>query len=429
MATARKYRVIISGTVLPEKPRAEVIAELAALFHARSDTAEKLLQGKPVALVKEYARAPAEKICDAIRTAGAECKIEEIVPEPTHKRPPKTAKKPVRSSAAQPQPDEPLSDTDTARKKSTTSQHTASQQTAFRDFIQVNADYYCRQFAKFSPTDSADTAPPPPPPKGAGIRSALAEFAVSWHWPAFFVFFLWAAYRKLWYWAGVNMLGSFVFLLLIEPGLPIYLTWTFFWPLTANYLYFRHVRSCLWRQQTQPPHRQSTHSDQSTRAAKPDDIITPLSSSYGGVSRLAVLIGIAVTIMASFALNDIFTERVLQNYSERLNEVLATGSLQHGDGSVIDNTAGMDSATIVTVTELELLAMSMKWKADKSAGEDPQQILSVFQEHITEKSIQDSWGTEFIVKWELGQFILVSAGPDAIFGNADDILRYIDPAN
>ena len=78
MADPPKYRVILSGNLLPEKSRAEVIDKLALLFHSRLETASRLLQGRAVPMTKEYPREQAEKICRAIRAAGAECRMEEI---------------------------------------------------------------------------------------------------------------------------------------------------------------------------------------------------------------------------------------------------------------------------------------------------------------------------------------------------------------
>ena len=65
-----KYRVIVSGVVRPECSRAEVLDKLAALFHSRRETMEKLLQGKATPLTREYDRAEAEKIRDAIVDGG-----------------------------------------------------------------------------------------------------------------------------------------------------------------------------------------------------------------------------------------------------------------------------------------------------------------------------------------------------------------------
>ena len=76
--TEPTYRVIVSGVVRPEKSRAEVIEQLALLFHSRPETMEKLLQGRAVPLTRPYQRAQAEKICRAIHAAGAECRMEEV---------------------------------------------------------------------------------------------------------------------------------------------------------------------------------------------------------------------------------------------------------------------------------------------------------------------------------------------------------------
>ncbi|MDD9855002.1 MAG: hypothetical protein OXU88_02355, partial [Gammaproteobacteria bacterium] len=66
-----KFRVIVSGQVLPEKDRGAALRALAALFHSTPARMERLLRGQPVKLAKPYSRAQAEKICGALNAAGA----------------------------------------------------------------------------------------------------------------------------------------------------------------------------------------------------------------------------------------------------------------------------------------------------------------------------------------------------------------------
>lgn len=85
----------------------------------------------------------------------------------------------------------------------------------FIDFIGPNADKYMETFRKFN------------------IRG-VDQFSVTWHWPAFFVSFFWMLYRKLYLWALLVFLISYIpiagFIMMIVYGL------------TGNYLYFRHAK-------------------------------------------------------------------------------------------------------------------------------------------------------------------------------------------
>ena len=426
MADPPKYRVILSGNLLPEKSRAEVIDKLALLFHSRLETASKLLQGKAVPMTKEYPRDQAEKICRAIRTAGAECRMEEIgapaSPTPT---PPDaaaveddsaarrrmeagedetaaadedksaaadedepTADADEEESAADVDEDEPAADADEDESAAADENEPAGatgRESALLGFVAVNTDYYGRQFAKF----------------GDGERPS---FALSWHWPAFFVFFFWAVYRKLWLWAGVNLAGGVVLALTVKPGF-VYLAWALFWPLAANYLYFRHARNRVFQH-------------------APDD---GEPAPGGGVSRGAVWMGMVVMFLFSAGLNDLITERMLEQYSERVGDALPEpGSRQRGDGSAIDDLTTLAPKVAKTVAMLGVLTTGFKLAASAKGLEDSQQALSAFEQVIAQKRIQDAWGKQIALRQDAtGQVVLLSAGPDGRFDNGDDVLQYI----
>ncbi|MGI9311727.1 MAG: hypothetical protein ACR2P7_09415, partial [bacterium] len=218
---ASKYRVIVSGSVRPERDRAEVLAALAALFHSNSETMQQLLQGKPTALTKHYDRAEAMRIHDAIHQAGAQCEIELVVARgdgdggdggdddalarrhsgldaevqsstdgdlhaggnaPKRKR---DSRLQTAGMTADGDGDEDESERESPRADSTRDDSTRDDSTHddFADddfahdesprddsplmrFVAVNTKYYRRQFAKFGDLERA-------------------AFAFSWHWPAF----------------------------------------------------------------------------------------------------------------------------------------------------------------------------------------------------------------------------------------------------
>lgn len=411
----RTYRVWLRGTVLPGKSRAEVLSRLAALFHSERAKMEKLLQGKPVALTKQYERAEANKIRRAIRAAGAECDVEKIIARPSsaandegrgeEKEKDKNKDEGFQSNDS---PD-PAAQRESEPEQQPEPEPSASLPAAMLRFVAVNTDYYARQFAKF----------------GAPERPS---FAVTWHWPAFFAFFFWAAYRKLWRWAGFNLLGGLVLLLMVQPG-PVYVAWALCWPLTANYLYFRQVRAQVRAHGNQPPAHGGQFASRAKDANNTNARNARFKAQRGGVSRTAVWLGILLMFVISIALNNTLSERLLQQYFARIDAVLPPGSRQRGDGSVIDNIAALDPSVAKTVVSLSVLAAKLQaldTGADADARQrDQQQVLSQLQQFIERKQVKDAWGTVIAVQRELGRLVLVSAGPDASFGTPDDILQYI----
>ena len=83
------------------------------------------------------------------------------------------------------------------------------------DFIFNNGAKYITKFKKF-------------------YSNGGDKFALTWHWPVFFLSFIWLAYRKLYGWAIIAFLLSFVPLLNYIIRIPL--------GLSANYLYYRNVQ-------------------------------------------------------------------------------------------------------------------------------------------------------------------------------------------
>ncbi|MDD9858508.1 MAG: DUF2628 domain-containing protein [Gammaproteobacteria bacterium] len=407
MTDQPRYRVIVSGNVLPEKSRADVLQALASLFNSTPATMEKLLQGKPVALTQSYERDRAEKICRAIRVAGAACRMEEIAapqadslePEPDESRPG------GRRAEPRPPPEQPESERDGQsggpRDGSAQSTSTRHKEAAVLRFVGVNIEYYRRQFARFGSVERP-------------------TFALSWNWPAFFAFFLWASYRKLWRWAGLHLLGGLLLVVIVEPGF-VYLLWALVWPLTANYLYYRHVCRCVLGASGEPS---------SSGGAEGGDVDFDAEgggAAGGGVSRAAVGVGMILVFLSSMAFNHLITERVLERYSEATGDFGAgPGTRQRGDGSSIEEGAALSAQAAKTLATLNIIATALKAAASERALDDPELALSVVRRIVEQRQFKDAWGTAVAVRRDAtGQVVLASAGPDRQFGNDDDILQYI----
>ena len=364
------YRVIVSGTLLPGKSRAEVIAALASLFHSREDTVLKLLQGEPVPLAKEYEHDHAVKICRAVRAAGAACEMEEIVA-------------PVAPPPAEPPAQDGFSENEDEGEDEGEKEQAApaGAESAFMRLVAVNTEYYFRQFAKFGSLERP-------------------SFAISWHWPSFFAFFFWAMYRKLWLWAGVNLAGGVVLMFTVAPGFG-YLAWALLWPLTANYLYYRHIRRRV------------------LASAAADDGGDGRQVDSGGVSRAAVGFGILLVFLLSVVLNQTISERILEQYIEQAGEFIpGPGSRQRGDGSTIAEDAALTPEVARTVTALKAIAGVLQVAVSDEAQESEKVVQSVFRRIIRQRRVNDAWGTAFELRRDAsGQIALISAGPDGVFDN------------
>jgi hypothetical protein len=95
----------------------------------------------------------------------------------------------------------------------------------WRQFIGPRADYYLERFRAFQ--------------KGEGDR-----FAPTWHWPAFGVGWLWYLYRKMYLHAAVFLIGGLLPMFL-GAGLVGAVIWNGFAAITANFLYYMHVKMNL----------------------------------------------------------------------------------------------------------------------------------------------------------------------------------------
>lgn len=136
-------------------------------------------------------------------------------------------------------------------------------------FVGSNLEKYLPQFDKFQ-------------------QGGASHFVFTWHWPAFFVPFFWAIYRKMWGWSIVIFIS------------------TIFWPLTniiwatvANYIYYRHSMKKLL----------------TIRQNHPTSIDENLTES-GGVSNLALS---AVFLLILLLMNGVYWTGKLSPVFSTLN--------------------------------------------------------------------------------------------------------------
>ncbi|MCY3770372.1 MAG: DUF2628 domain-containing protein [Gammaproteobacteria bacterium] len=396
MSPGNQFKVILEGAILPGFERRQVQEGLAELFHSSEEKMERLLQGEPVPLKKRYDRDQAAAICRKIRQTGAQCRFEEIPEEETasgrnrsaegtmtdESGPPATGRDPV---------EEPAEENGTeAGPASAGSREQAGPDRLpelLNRYVGTNTAYYEHQFARFGNPEKY-------------------RFAVSWHWPAFFFFFFWALYRKLWFWAGINLTLSLGLSLFIQPGV-LYLLWALVWPVVANYLYFRVASSRVQRAVLEPRYE-----------ARLD--------ALGGVSRPAAGLGVFLFIAVVTLTGNHLTDRFVEQYGEQIQEVLpGSGSQIRGDGSMLENIVDRKSKLALTSLKLSYLGTSLKILLLSEDNPENRNKIAQFERQFTDQRILDSWGQHLRLEQQVERYVLKSAGPDMTFNTDDDILQLV----
>lgn len=424
-----KYKVVLSGETLPDQDREQVIRELCELFHSRPSRMERLLKGKEVHLKKEYSRAEAEKIIRAIRAAGAEVKMIPIqqqalevlddeystlsglslsehgsgIPCPgchqecepdwknCHHCGHALVRKEADSGFSFGADDDSSSFTEIPREERSQEERTRpSTKSYLVRFVGPNADYYLEKFKKMGTPRSP-------------------KFRLSWHWPALFVFFFWALYRKMWLWAAVNYTCTLLLVIFTTPS-PLWLGFSLLWPVSANYLYYRHAASHVRR----------------VRAIEDEEESERYFNKTGGVSKLAMWIGIAVTFAASVITSNMIATRLLQTYTEQFGGESVGMMQMRGDGSVLKNKGAAGSKLARTSKSLNVMATGLK----VVIGSGNEDLISQTVDNLVAKSdneeILDAWENPIRVERQARRIVISSPGPDGAELTDDDIIQTIE---
>ncbi len=280
-------------------------------------------------------------------------------------------------------------------------------------FVGPNAGAYLKRFRRVRQNNRPTMAP-------------------SWNWGAVASPFLWALYRKLWFWAAIIGMTEIVVpvLLLIFANYGVlpagfaqiaYLSIIvnrLFWPAVADYLYFRHSHFRLLRLfRLQPGY------------ASELDV-----ANAGGVNSAAVLVGVAFSgVFALFVWSlvgsvnpsgaDPFEHRV--SAMSRQQDLTTVNT----PGQVLDNAQRSEreesrwSSTRRKLRELGQIVTA--WSSRQAAGTAPSQMnLFRLREDmdVPPEALRDGWGNEFQYLPDNEGYRLISAGPDQLFGTADDIM-------
>ncbi len=387
----RRYKVILGGKVIPERSRDEALKGLAGLFNSTTTAMEQVLQGHPTPLKKEYSESQATELCRKIQLIGAQCKIEEIRTE-------RTVEGIVEEAACDTIDQKPgivheeHSDRQDhpEREDPPDSREYEKAQGLLMGFVRVNTDYYRRQFARF----------------GSPWRPS---FRLSWHWPAFFFFFFWALYRKMWGIAALYMIvgTSMTTMTMSGPGSIFSLIWLIFWPCVANWLYYRKAVSGIHRVVENP--------------GMEDDYL-----SRGGVSKGMVWVGVVIMIVLSLWAGNHLARQFVEEYGEEITGLLpGSGTQVTRDGAVIHVTSQSGPRLVESSLTLSYLATTLKLLTVAKGNVDNNAAVTRFIEKLNQGEYTDGWGNEILVTQEVGRYVLFSAGPDQTYGTGDDILQTV----
>lgn len=263
-------------------------------------------------------------------------------------------------------------------------------------------------------------------------RNNRPTMAPSWNWGAVFSPFLWALYRKLWFWAAIigmtEIVVPLLFLILAKHGvLPAgfaqiaymsIIANRVFWPAIADYLYFRHTHFRLLRLfRLQPGY------------ASDLDV-----ANAGGVNTAAVLVGMAFSgVFALFvwSLAGSVTNNGADPFEQRVSALSRQRDLTtvNTPGQVVDDAERSEreetrwSSTRRKLRELGQIVTA--WTMRQPAGKRPSELnLYRLREDmdVPSESLRDGWGNEFQYLPDNEGYRLISSGPDQLFGTADDIM-------
>jgi len=253
----KQYRLVFPGNVLPGSDFDEVVFDLARLLKTSPDRAIKLVSGKRRHVKRTFVYEKADQLRVQVLQLGVECELElfdgrtssskikknkrgKSFPEPENiaMQPAKSNQKSDQTSSREKSYSETMAEfqkhasvnraqeiikaelDEAAQSFNAKGDHdknldekNASLKSIRRrlaQFVGVNIDEYLPKFDKFQ-------------------LGEVPHFAFTWHWPAFFVPFFWAVYRKLWGWSVVIFISTAL--------LPLT---NILWGTVANYIYYRH---------------------------------------------------------------------------------------------------------------------------------------------------------------------------------------------
>ena len=269
--TAQSYRVLFNGETIPGQDVQSVKKNLAVIFRLGDDKIERFFSGRRFVIKNDLDYQSAKRYEEAFRKAGAICMVEPVATNPVQEL---SGLSLENDTGPAPPPDlmvcpscnfEQAQSSECVRcgiifekfSENPPEEELKSQaeqiEEDFSAFIGNNADKYLSRFGKFN-IGGAD------------------NFAITWHWPAFFFGSVWMIYRKLYLWALI----AFVLELIpfTSPLAAIALA------MSGNYLYYKHAKKKI---------------DELKRSRPSSDISSSLAQ-IGGVNRWVVTLTIVLFV-------------------------------------------------------------------------------------------------------------------------------------
>lgn len=312
----KKYRLVFPGNILPGSDYDKVVFDLSRLLKTAPDSAIKLVSGKRRYVKRTFAYEKADKLRAKVLQLGVECELELVDDSAGSSKTKKNKRK-----KAFPEPDNFAMQPATSDQESDQEKSYSETMAEFQDHASANraqltesAEFDVAALS-FNTEESQDINVDEKSAALNNIRRRLAQFVgnnvddylpkfdkfqqdgpphfvFTWHWPAFFVPFFWAIYRKLWLWSVVIFIS------------------TIFWPLTnilwgavANYIYYRH----------------SLQKIKTIRKRYSSDEIEEKLTQSGGTSTLALSAALLVVLLL---MNGVYWTGKLSPVFSELNENL-----------------------------------------------------------------------------------------------------------
>ncbi len=425
-----RYRIVLSGEALPGADHDQAVQNLAALFKVPLHQAAGMLDGRAHPIHRELPLEKAEKIQMKLQRIGVAARVEPV-PEPPPTTVPELTLEPIEGrgdegSALRTCPKcgyeqfggeacencgvifakvLPDSNVDAVRREETEREY--SPEELWPEFIALREEAYLPAFQRF--------------------HRRGGRFVLTWHWPALFVPFLWALYRKMWGWAALIWLVNVLLPLGVQLGLlsrmadgvlPNGMAWLLvgllslvirlIWPMVAKYLYYRHAMKRL-----EPIAAEWRGDEAIDRAA-----------DAGGVSSGAVVLGIVFYIVSMMITGKALaprTETLVRGMVDKIG-----GEVRNGAGesrNMLDRNLSAEERR--TTAKLKGLSFATRLWLSQEGGVS---AASLTRERLTRElelkpeSWRDGWGHEIRLETDASSYAFHSAGADGAFGNADDLL-------
>jgi hypothetical protein len=237
---------------------------------------------------------------------------------------------------------------------------------------------------------------------------AKPKFRPTWHWPALFVFPFWALYRKLWLWAGIYYLGSMAVVMLGGSTL-LLLIYTVAWPLTANFIYYLHAS------------KQVRFLGTDYEPAQRKQILV----KKGGVSKIALWLGVAVSIVLSSYMMGSIRDSMLEAYDEQFGGGADRSTLVYGDGQPILESIDTGTALAATVERVSELTDALKIVIASGNQDTLDRTMESLKSQSGNQELSDGWDNPIAVSRQADAVELRSPGADGELQTGDDIIQTI----